>query len=79
VLKRIFGHKREERTGGWRKFNNEKLHSFYSSLNNIRVIKSRTIIWAGHIASMGEMRNAHKILVGKPEQRRPLERPRFGW
>jgi hypothetical protein len=63
VLRRIFGPKREE-DGSWRKFHNDELHSLYSSLNIVRVIKSRRIRWAGHVARRGEMRGAHKITVG---------------
>jgi hypothetical protein len=67
VLRRIFGPKRDEATGGWRKLHNEKLHNWYSSPSIIRMIKSRWMIWAGHVARMGEKRNAYRILVGKPE------------
>jgi hypothetical protein len=71
VLRRIFGV-----TGDWRKLHNEELHNLYSSLRTIRVIKSRRMRWAGHVAQMGEKRNAYRILVGKPEGKRPLGRPR---
>jgi hypothetical protein len=67
VLRRTFGQKRDEVTGGWRKLRNEELHNLYSSPSIIRMIKSRTIRWAGHVARMGEKRNTYKILVGKPE------------
>jgi hypothetical protein len=75
VLRRIFGPKRDEVTGGLRKLHNEELHSFYSSPSIIRMIKSRRMKWAGHVAQMGEKRNAYRILVGKPEGKRPLGRP----
>jgi hypothetical protein len=75
-LRRIFGPKRDDVTGDWRKLHNEELHNLYSSPNIIRMIKSRRMRWAGHVARMGEMRNAYRILVGK----RPLGRPRHsGW
>jgi hypothetical protein len=79
VLRRIFGLKRDEATGKWRKLHNEELHNLYSSPNIIRMIKSRRMRWAGHIAHMGEKRNAYRILVGKPEGKRPLGRPRRRW
>jgi hypothetical protein len=72
VLRRIFGSKRDEVTGGWRKLHNKQLHNFYFSPNIIRMIKLRRISWAGHIAHMGEMRNAYKILIGNPQGKRPL-------
>jgi hypothetical protein len=65
VLRRIFGPKREEVAGGWRKLHNEKLHNLCPSTNIIRVIKSRRMRCAGHVARMGQMRNAYNILVGK--------------
>jgi hypothetical protein len=71
--------KRDEVTGGWRKLRNEELHSLYSSPSIIRMIKSRRMIWTGHVARMGEKRNACKIFVGKPEGKRPLGRPRCRW
>jgi hypothetical protein len=79
VLRRIFGPKRDEVTGGWRKLHNEELHCLYSSPSIIRVIKSRRMRWAGHVARMGEVRNAYSILVGRPEGRRPLGRTRRRW
>jgi hypothetical protein len=79
VLRRISGPKRDEVTGEWRKLHNEELHYLYSSPNIIITIKSRRMRWAGHVARMGEKRNAHRILVGKPEGRRPLGRPRRRW
>jgi hypothetical protein len=79
VLRRIFGLKRDEVTEGWRKLHNEELHNLYSSPSIIRVIKLRRMRWAGHAARMGERRNAYTILVGKPEGKRPLGRPRRRW
>jgi hypothetical protein len=76
VLRRIFGPKRDEVTGGWRKVHNEELHSLYSSPNIIRMIKSRRMRWAGHVARMGAKWNAYRILVRKPGGRRPLGRPK---
>jgi hypothetical protein len=66
-LRRIFGPKRDEVTGGWRKLHNEELHNLYSSQSIIRMIESRRPRWAGFVARMGEKKNAYKILVGKPE------------
>jgi hypothetical protein len=79
VLRRIFGPKRDEVTGDWRKLHNEELHRLYYSPSIIRMIKSRRMRWAGHVARMGEKRNACRILVGKPEGKRPLGRPRRRW
>jgi hypothetical protein len=79
VLRRIFGPKRDEVTGGWRKLHNEQLCDLYSSPSIIRIIKSRRMRWAGHVARMGEKRNAYRLLVGKPEGKRPLGRPRRRW
>jgi hypothetical protein len=73
VLRRIFGPKRDEVTGGWRKLHNEELHNLYPSP---RMIKSRRMSWAGHVARMSETRNAYRILVGNPEGQRPQGRPR---
>jgi hypothetical protein len=79
VLRRIFGPKRDEVIGGWRKRHNEKLHNLCSSPSKIRMIKSRRMRWAGRVACMGEKRNAYRILVGKPEGKRPLGRSRRRW
>jgi transcription termination factor 2 len=80
ALRRIFEPKRDEDTGGWRKLHNEELHKLYSSPSIIRIIKSRRMRWAGHVARMGEKKkNAYRILVGKPEGKRPLGRPRRRW
>jgi hypothetical protein len=76
VLRRIFGPKRDEVTGEWRKLRNEELRELYSSPSISRIIKSRMMRWAGHVARMGEKRNAYRLLVGKPEGRRPPGRPR---
>src|SRR5215470_4129506 len=79
VLRRIFGPKRDEVTGEWRRLHNEEFNDLYSSPNIIRVIKSRRMRWAGHVARMGEGRGAYRILVGRPEGRQPLGRPRCRW
>jgi hypothetical protein len=79
VLRRIFGPKRDEVSGGWRKLHNEELRDLYSTQSIIRIIKPRRMRWAGHVAPMGENRNAYKLLVGKPEGKRPLGRPRRRW
>jgi hypothetical protein len=78
VLRRILGPKRDEVTGGWRKLHNED-NNLYSTPSIIRMIKSKMMRWAGHVARMGEKRNAYRILVGKPEGKRPLGRPRRRW
>ena len=79
VLRRIFGPKRDKVTGEWRKLHNEELNNLYSSPNTVRVIKSRRMRWAGHVARMGEGRGVYRVLVGKLEGRRPLGRPRRRW
>jgi hypothetical protein len=79
VLRRIFGPKRDGVTGGWRKLYNEELHNLYSSPSIIRIIMSRRLRWAGHVARMGEKRNVYTLLVRKPEGKRPLGRPRPRW
>jgi hypothetical protein len=78
VLRKIFGPKREEDVS-WRKLHNDELHDLYSSPNIVRVIKSRRMRWAGHVARMGEWRSAYIVLVGRPEGKRPLGRPRRTW
>jgi hypothetical protein len=72
VLRRIFGPKRDEVTGEWRKLHNEEFHNLYSSPDIIRQVKSRRMRWTGHVARMGEERKLYKVLVGKPEGKRPL-------
>jgi hypothetical protein len=79
VLRRIFGPKRDEVTGEWRKLHSEEIHNLYSSPDIIRLVKSRRMRWAGHVARMGEDRKVYKVLVGKPEGKRPLGRPRRRW
>jgi hypothetical protein len=76
---RIFGPKKDRVTGGWRKLHKEELHNLYSSPSIIRIIKSRGMRWAGHVSRMGEKRNVCRLLVGKPEGKRPLGRPRRRW
>ena len=78
MLRRIFGPKRDEVTGEWRKLH-EELNDLYCSPNIVRVVKSRRIRWAGHVARMGEGRGVYRVLVGKPEGKRPLGRPRRRW
>jgi hypothetical protein len=79
VLRGIFGPKRDEVTGEWRKLHSGELHNLYSSPDIIRQIKSRRMRWAGHVARMGEGRNMYRVLVGKPEGKIPLERQRRRW
>jgi hypothetical protein len=79
VLRRICGPKKDGVTWEWRRLHNEELNDLYSSPNIIRVIKSRRMRWTGHVARMGEGRGAYRILVGRPEGRRPLGRPRPRW
>ena len=76
MLRRIFGPKRDEVTREWRKLHNEELNDLYCSPNVVRVIKSRRMRWAGNVARMGERRGIYRVLVGKPEGKRPLGRPR---
>jgi hypothetical protein len=71
VLRNIFRPKREE-DGSWRKLHNDELHDLYSSLNIVRVIKLSRMRWAGHVARMGEGKGAYRVLVGRPEGKRPL-------
>jgi hypothetical protein len=75
----VFGPKRAEVTGDWRKLRNEELHNLYCSPDIIRMIKSRRMRWPGHVTRMGEKRNAYGILVGKPEGKRKLRRPTRKW
>jgi hypothetical protein len=78
VLRKVFGPEREE-DGSWRKLHNDELHNLYSSRNIVRVIKLRRLRWAGHVARMGEERDVYRVLVGRPEGRRPLGRSRRRW
>ena len=79
VLRRIFASRRDEVMGEWRRLHNEELNDLYSSPNIVRVIKLRRMRWAGHVARMGEEMVVYRVLVGKPEGRRPLGRPRRRW
>jgi hypothetical protein len=79
VLRRIFGPRRDEVTGEWRKLHNEQLNDLYCSPIIVRVIRLRRMRWAGHVAHMGEGRGAYSVFVGKHEGKRPLLRPRHRW
>jgi hypothetical protein len=79
VLRRVLGPKRDEVTGEWRKLYNKELNDLYSLPKIVRVVKSRRMRWVGHVARMGEERGVHRVLVGKPEGKRPLGRPRRRW
>ena len=79
VLRKIFGAKRDRVTGEWRKLHNEELNDLYCSPNIVRVIKSRIMRWAGHVARMGDWRGVCRIIVGKPEGKRPLGRHMHRW
>jgi hypothetical protein len=79
VLRRIFGNRREETTREWRRLHNEELNDLYCSPNIVRVIKSRRMRWAGHVARMVQKRGMYRFLVEKPKGRRPPGRPRFRW
>ena len=79
VLRRIFGPRRVEVTGEWRRLHNEELNDLYCSPNIVRVIKSRRMRWAGHVVRMGEERGVYRVLFAKREGRRPLGRPRRRW
>jgi hypothetical protein len=79
VLRRVFGPKKDEVTGDWRKLHNEELNDLYSLPNIVRVVKSRRMRWAGRVARMGEDKVVHMVLVGKPEGKRPLGRPSRRW
>jgi hypothetical protein len=78
ALRRVSGPKMEE-DGSWRKLHNDELHNLCSSPNIVRVIKSRRMRWAGHVARMGKVRGVYNVLVGRPEGKRPLGRPRRRW
>ena len=78
VLRKVFRPKRDEMTGEWRKLHNEELNDLYSLPNILRVVKSRRMRWVGHVARMGDT-GVHRVLVGKPEGKRPLGRPRHRW
>ena len=79
TLRRVFGPKMEAVTGDWRKLHNEELSDLYSLPNIVRVVKSRRMRWAGHVARMGQRRGVYRVLVEKPEGKRPLGRPRRRW
>jgi len=79
VLRRIFGPRTDEVTGEWMRLHNEELNDLYCSPNIVWVIKWRKMRWAGHVARMGEERGVYRVLVGKPEGRRPQGRPRRRW
>ena len=79
VLRRIFEPKRNKVTGEWRKLHNEELNDLYSSPNIVRVIKWRKMRWVGHVARVGKGRGMYRVMVGKPEGKRPLGRPRHRW
>ena len=79
MLRRIFVPRRDEVTGDWRRLHNEELNDLYSSPNIVRVIKSRRMRWAGHVARMGEERGVYRVLLGKSDGKRPLGRPRRRW
>jgi hypothetical protein len=79
VLRRIFGPRRDEVTGEWKKLHNEELNDLYCSPNIVVVFESKIMIWAGHVARMGEWRGVYRVFVGKPEGRRPLGIPRRRW
>jgi len=79
VLRRIFGPRRDEVTGKWRRLHNKELNDLYSSPNIVQVIKSRRMRWAGHVAHMGAERGVYRVLVGKLKGKKPLGRPRRRW
>ena len=79
VLRRMFGPRRDEVTGKVRRLHNEELSDLYCSPNIVRVIKSRRMRWTGHVARMGEERGMYRVLVGKPEGKRPLGRTKSRW
>ena len=79
MLRRLFGRKRDEVTGEWGKLHNEELNDLYSSPSIVRLIKSRRMRWAGHVAPIGERKGIYRVLVGKPEGKRVLGRPKLRW
>jgi hypothetical protein len=79
ILRRIFGSKKNEVTESWRKLHDEELHNLYSSQNIVKVVRLRRMTWVGYVVPMGETRSAFRILVGKPEGKRPLRRPMHKW
>jgi hypothetical protein len=79
VFMRLFGPKRNEVTREWRKLHNEESNDLNSSPSTVRVIKSRRMGWVGHVARMGKRGGIYRVLVGKPEEKRPLGRPRHRW
>ena len=79
MFRRVFGPKRDEVTGEWTKLHNKELNDLYTLPNIVRVVKSSRMRWAGHVARMGEDKVVHRMLVGKPEGKRPLGRPRLRW
>jgi hypothetical protein len=79
VLRRVLGPKKDEVTGEWRKLRNHELNDLYSLPNIVRVVKSRRMRWAGHVALMGEERSVHRVLVRKPEGKSPLGSPKLRW
>jgi hypothetical protein len=79
VLRKVFRPKRDGMTGGWRKLHNEELHNLYFSPSIIRILKSRRMRLAGHVARMGEKKNVCRLLVGMPKGKRPLGKPRCRW
>jgi hypothetical protein len=79
VFRRVFGPKKDEVTGEWRKLHNEELNDLYTLPNIVRAVKSRRMSWAGYVARMGEERGVHMVLVGKPEGKRPLGKPKRRW
>ena len=79
IFRKTFGAKNDEITGEWRKLHSAELHALYSSPNLIRSLKSRRLRWAGHVARMEQLRNAYRVLPGKPQSKRPLGRPRRRW
>ena len=79
AIQKVRDSRRGEVTGEWRRLHNEELNDLYSSPNIVRVIKSRRMRWTGHVARMGEERGVYRVLLGKPEGRRPWRRPRHRW